>query len=161
MNLYVELMAIVDVFEQAEISYAVCGGLAVALHGYPRATQDIDIMIREDDLEKAERLLKPVGYFIPAGIIPFKTGTPEEQRVFRVSRMLEGELLTLDLLLVTPIMKSVWESRIRLQLESTQISVVSKEGLAKMKRMAGRLKDLADLEGLNIPVEENDDPESN
>ncbi len=51
---------------------------AVALHGYRRATQDIDIMIREDDLAEAERLLEPVGYCIPAGMILFGTGTLEK-----------------------------------------------------------------------------------
>ncbi len=35
MNLQQELMSIVGVLEIAEIPYAVCGGLAVALHGYP------------------------------------------------------------------------------------------------------------------------------
>ena len=157
MNLQQELMSIVGVLESAEIPYAVCGGLAVALHGYPRATQDLDILIREQDLESAVALLKPIGYFIPGGIIPFQVGTPEERRAFRISRTIDGELLTLDLLLVTPVFDDVWASRIRLLLNSREISVVSKEGLARMKRLAARYKDLADLEGLGLPVEDEDD----
>ncbi len=60
--------------------------------------------------------------------------------------MLEGELLSMDLMLVAPNLESVWKSRIRLQLESAEISVVSKEWLARMKRMAVRLKALPILE---------------
>lgn len=157
MNLQQELMTIVSVLESAGIPYAVCRGLAVALHGYPRATQDIDIMIREQDLESVKILVKPIGYFIPGGIIPFKIGTAEERRVFRISRILDGELLTLDLMLVAPIFHDVWANRIRLRLNSREISVVSRKGLARMKRLAARYKDLADLEGLGMPLEDDHD----
>ncbi len=158
MDLQRELHTIVDVLNTAGIPYAVCGGLAVALHGYPRATQDLDILIREADLAAAKMVLETVGYLIPAGMIAFRAGTPQEQSAFRVSRMLDGELLTLDLMLVTPIMADVWDDRISLSLDSRDISVVSREGLGKMKRLAGRYKDLADLEGLGLPLESQNEP---
>ena len=40
-DLYAELTGIVSVLETRGIEYALCGGLALAIHGAPRATQDI------------------------------------------------------------------------------------------------------------------------
>jgi hypothetical protein len=37
-----ELRELVQRFNEAKIEYALCGGMAVALHGYPRFTRDID-----------------------------------------------------------------------------------------------------------------------
>lgn len=41
----------------ADFAYAVIGGHAVALHGHPRMTQDIDILVHRDDAERAARVL--------------------------------------------------------------------------------------------------------
>lgn len=42
MEIIQELYAVVDAFTQRGVAYAVCGGLAVAIHGRPRMTIDID-----------------------------------------------------------------------------------------------------------------------
>jgi hypothetical protein len=42
-DLYEEFKAIVSALEEHRIDYAVCGGLALAVHGLPRATVDIDL----------------------------------------------------------------------------------------------------------------------
>ena len=52
MDLYDELVALVDALERQGSGYAICGGIAVALHGYPRFTRDIDLLIRREDLPK-------------------------------------------------------------------------------------------------------------
>lgn len=154
-----ELFAIVDLLTENQLDYAVCGGLAVAIHGYPRATQDIDLVIQMADLPQAQELLASIGFTIPGGIIPFATGAKEELQVFRVSKAVADQLLTLELKLVTAILDDVWSSRVMFQLDSRKLCVVSRVGLAKMKRLAGRLKDLADLEELGI-ITENEDDES-
>ncbi|MFO0998720.1 MAG: hypothetical protein U0936_00125 [Planctomycetaceae bacterium] len=145
-----ELFSLVDCLTAAGIDYAVCGGLAVALHGYPRATRDIDLLIDRNSLESAKVAIESLGYIIPSGIIPFASGTPQAREVFRISRILNNELFTLDLLLVTPVLNDVWTSKEVLHLPDRKICVVSRTGLAKMKRLAGRLRDLADLEELGL-----------
>tara|TARA_B100001013_G_scaffold259742_1_gene162796 strand:- start:1330 stop:1503 length:174 start_codon:yes stop_codon:yes gene_type:complete len=42
MELYDELMALVDTFAEEELDYALCGSLAVGFHSYRRFTQDIN-----------------------------------------------------------------------------------------------------------------------
>lgn len=53
MKLKEELLRIADCLERSKIDYALCGGLAVVVHGYPRMTKDIDILIRPEELDHA------------------------------------------------------------------------------------------------------------
>ena len=51
MSLLKELSALVSALDENEIEYAVCGGLAMAVHGFARATLDIDLLIRPESLD--------------------------------------------------------------------------------------------------------------
>lgn len=46
MNLVDELHAIAAALTEAGIPYAVCGGVAVTMHGATRSTKDIDVLLR-------------------------------------------------------------------------------------------------------------------
>jgi len=152
MDLRTELERLVDTLSREGIEYALCGGLAVAVHGFPRATKDIDLLVRTEDVEELVHAIRPLGYVLDAGELPFDTGKPHARRVRRISKTEGPEVLTLDLVLVTPWLIGVWESREALEWEERRIAVVSREGLLAMKRVAGRPQDLADiarLEGEN------------
>jgi hypothetical protein len=45
-------------------------------------------------------------------------------------------------------MEDVWETREEIDFLGEKLSVVSRDGLIKMKRLAGRPQDVADIEGL-------------
>jgi len=45
LDLYDEFKAIISALVERAIDYAVCGGLAMAVYGVPRATIDIDFLI--------------------------------------------------------------------------------------------------------------------
>lgn len=49
-------------FEKHDVQYALMGGFALHAAGYMRATQDIDILIRKDDMPKVKKLLLSLGY---------------------------------------------------------------------------------------------------
>ncbi len=144
------LDTIVNALNRAGVSYAICGGLAVNLHGHVRATRDIDILVQRDDLGSIRELLVPLGFTFYAGPIPFGVGTDRERELHRVSRTRDGDLLTVDLLVVTNVLQPAWESRIRATWRERDVWVVSRDGLGHMKRLAGRAQDLADLESLGI-----------
>lgn len=152
-----EMEALVDLFEAEGIEYALCGGLALAVHGYPRATKDIDLLIEAATVPRALAAAKRVGFDVPARKITFglKTSTPRE--VHRVSKLEDatGKLLTLDLLVVSHDLEEVWKTRKIVQADGRKLTVVSREGLATMKRIAGRPQDLADL----AKLEGTDEPE--
>ena len=145
-NLIKELADVVSALESVGIDYAVCGGLALTIHGFPRATFDLDVLIREENLPRAFDAVRPLGYDIHGLDISFKERTVEIRRVSKIDPA--GEVLSLDFLLVTAFVEDVWESRIKLPWEVTEMWLVSKEGLIKMKEQSGRPKDLIDIDTL-------------
>ncbi|NOT58834.1 MAG: hypothetical protein HOP19_01280 [Acidobacteria bacterium] len=52
LNLYEELKLLIARLNESGESYALCGGLAMAVHGVPRATVDIDLLILARFVEK-------------------------------------------------------------------------------------------------------------
>jgi hypothetical protein len=48
-DLIEELAAITRALDDAGIPYALCGGLAMAVHAHPRATIAIDILAKGED----------------------------------------------------------------------------------------------------------------
>jgi hypothetical protein len=150
LDLIAELEALVEVFDRERVEYALCGGLAVAIHGHPRATMDIDVLIRGDQLQSAMRAAKTTGFDIPARKMVFglRAGKPREMQ--RLSKLDPdtNELMSLDLMVVGPVLQDVWDDRIAVTWRARTVSVVSRSGLATMKRLAARPQDLADLAAL-------------
>jgi len=145
-----ELCAIVDTLNKEGIEFAVCGGLAVAIYGYARTTQDIDILVKEEDLENIQNVVRPLGFDILSGFIRFKRDTAEELRIFRILKIVGSHDLMLDLILVGDFHTEVWESRSVAEYKGREFSIVSRSGLKKMKEKAGRAKDLTDIEELGL-----------
>lgn len=141
-----ELLEITSDLEKNGIEYAVCGGLSMAIHGFARATMDIDVLIQPESLEKAYQVAAKKGYDIKGLDMSFKERAVEIRRVSKIDD--DGEVLSLDLLLVTPQVDDVWETREQVELAESRLTVVSKQGLIKMKTLAGRPQDLADIERL-------------
>jgi hypothetical protein len=148
MDLKRELLDAVDALNRADIPYALCGGMAVVLHGYPRLTRDLDLLIKPNDLEAAKTALASVGFSIPGGLIPFDTGKAHERHVFRLSKRIGDELLTVDLLLLPNFLQNVWKDRETYDVDKTPVTVVDRSGLITMKKIAGRHQDLSDIENL-------------
>ena len=138
-----ELSQLISALDENEIEYAVCGGLALAIHGFARATLDIDILIQSESLEKAYQIGAANGFDIRGLDISFKERAVEIRRVSKIDDT--GEVLSLDLLLVTPHVEDVWETRETIDFLGKRLSVVSLKGLIKMKTLAGRPQDLADI----------------
>jgi hypothetical protein len=80
----------------------------------------------------------------------FDRGTDMETLVHRVSRVVDEETLTLDLIVVRAPQKMAWDTRQIFDLGDKRICTVSREGLAQLKRLAGRPQDLADLAVLGL-----------
>jgi hypothetical protein len=154
LDLVAELLAIARAFEACNLPYAVCGGVAVTIHGAVRSTKDIDLLVRREDREAVLAKVAELGFVLAALPMVFGAGTAAAREVQRVSKPGSASLLTLDLLFVEPIYAQVWDRRERVEWEGTSLWVVSREGLIQMKRIAGRLQDLADIEKLEAPDED-------
>jgi hypothetical protein len=144
-RLYNELRKIIAALDRNRIDYAVCGGIAMAVYGSPRATVDIDILIGEKSLDSVIQLAGELGYTIRGVDLNF-----DEIKIRRVSKLdpVSKELITLDMLIVTRQIQKIWKTRIKTNLEGGKLSVVSKDGLIALKKIAGRPQDIADIDAL-------------
>ena len=78
----------------------------------------------------------------------FKAKTPLAMEIYRVSKAVGEKLIPLDLMLVSPALEEVWNGRISGQIGDVDCTVVSTDGLIRMKEIAARTQDLADIEKL-------------
>jgi late competence protein required for DNA uptake (superfamily II DNA/RNA helicase) len=144
LSLLDEFRAVVAALESEQLEYAVAGALALAVHGAPRATTDIDLLVRAQDVDRVIKLVEPLGYTLPARRMRFSSGID----VQRVTKVEQGENLTLDLIVAEGPLERALASRISVEALEQRFSVVSREALIEMKALAGRLQDLADIQRL-------------
>jgi len=93
-----EALALVRTLEDEGVPYALCGALALAVHGAPRATTDIDLLVSPDAVERVVAVAKRLGFVFGAAPMGFRDGVT----VHRWSKLSEGEVLTLDVLEAPP-----------------------------------------------------------
>ena len=128
-----------------QVRYLVIGGYAVALHGYPRYTKDIDIWI-EMTPTNAANMLKALEQFGFASLNlqaeDFLTPDQVIQLGYPPSRI---DLIT------TPDgvdFATCFADHLEVELDGIKVNFIDLENLKLNKRASGRLQDLADLENL-------------
>jgi Nucleotidyltransferase of unknown function (DUF6036) len=127
------------------VRYLVVGGYAVALHGYPRYTKDIDVWV-EMTSENAFKVVKALEQFgfgsldlkesdfnVPDQII--QLGYPPRR---------------IDILTTLPGVEfsECFPAHIVVDMEGVSVNFIDLESLKKNKKATGRHQDLADLENL-------------
>ncbi len=152
-DLEVELLSIVDSLNAEKVPYALCGGLALAVHGHPRATKDIDLLVEPSEIERAFSAVDKAGFTLRAGPIPLGMTTASPQRLFRATKVSGTEHLTLDLLEVSASYRDAWASRVLAPWKGRELTVVSKDGLIAMKQLSTRGKDRVDIETLQGAID--------
>ena len=142
-----EFTEFVAALNRRQIAYAVCGGWAMTIHGFPRATMDIDVMVRGEDLAEGWRIAEDLGYNVQGRPLHFHDGAIEIRRIAKTDAETKV-LFTIDFLLVTDATRQIWQNRETVNWERGAISTVSREGLIQLKKISGRLQDFADIERL-------------
>jgi len=124
----------------------VIGGIAAVLHGVPRATFDLDILI-EAKPENAKNLLKA---FLDAGLGTAALTTPEELLSQEITIFKDRVRIAVQT--STPGLKfeEAWEWRETMEYQKQKFYVVSREDLISSKRAAGRPVDLEDVRLLEL-----------
>lgn len=135
---------LLSLLNEHEVNYLIVGGWALGVHGYVRATGDMDIWIKQSD-ENIQNLLAALKAFgVPEGIESefFK----EKGNTFRMgSPPLQVEIITeasgIDF-------DASYANRILIEADGIDIPFIGYDDLVNNKRASGRLRDLADLEAL-------------
>ena len=128
-------------FQQHEVKYVVIGGIASVLHGVPRATFDLDVLI-EATPENAERLLQAM---LDAGLGTASLTSADDLLSHEIT--IFKDRVRIDVQTSTPgiSFELAWKHRQIMSFQGNQFFVVSKEDLIRSQRAAGRDVDLEDV----------------
>lgn len=144
MDFFQELKNLTDAFESSAIDYALCGGVALAIHGVPRATQDIDILVKPEDLDRLREVARRCGFVLESFPMDFASGIT----IQRFTKIIEGKPFMLDALLVAGPLVGAWERRLSAEIEGGGVKVIARDDLIALKLAAGRPQDLVDVQRL-------------
>lgn len=142
-----ELRSLVAKFDESGVEYALCGGVAMGVHGFMRMTMDIDFLIPPQSLDEVMTIARQQGYTIRGMDLSFKSGAIEIRRISKIDAE-SGDLLPLDFLLVTPAIETVWSERLQADWQGGQLTVVSLDGLIELKNLRGSAQDAVDISRL-------------
>ena len=127
------------------VRYLVVGGYAVALHGYPRYTKDLDIWV-DMTSENASKIVKALDRFGfgSLGVNESDFTVPDQML------QLGHPPRRIDLLTSLPGVEfsMCYPARTTVDVEGVSVNFIDLENLKKNKKATGRHQDLADLENL-------------
>ena len=128
-----------------QVRYLVAGGYAVAFHGYPRYTKDLDIWI---ELERAnvERLVIALDEFGFASLGLAAEDFLEPSTIIQLGY--PPNRIDLLMTLTGIDFASCFESRMVIQVDDIAVNFIDRDNLRRNKQAAGRPQDLADLDNL-------------
>jgi hypothetical protein len=128
-----------------QVRYLIVGGYAVAIHGHPRYTKDIDIWI-EISSDNATNIIKALNEFgfSSLGLKAQDFLTPDQiiQLGYPPHRI--DILTTID----GVDFATCYPSKIEIIIDDIVVNFIDLNNLKKNKKASGRLQDLADLENL-------------
>ena len=142
-----EFRQVVTALNEEKIEYAICGGIAMAIHGFLRTTVDIDIVILQENIQITKQVLHKYGYSIESNLMNFSNSDTIIHRITKLDPVSE-DFLVLDILEVTNSMKEIWDNRIQIDWTFGSISVIDKKGLIAMKKKRNSKIDQEDIERL-------------
>lgn len=129
--------------KEHKVDFVIIGATAFPVHGYARATFDIDIFIKSDraNAEKTWQALKEFGY---------------DMTDVSIDDLLKKKLLIRQYAVeadIHPFVKGItfdmlWKHKVGKKFGKTFVYFASLDDLIKMKKAAGRVKDLEDLKML-------------
>lgn len=141
-------------FADAKVEYLVVGAYALAAHGVPRGTGDLDFWIRPTR-ENAERVLRALRAF----------GAPTED--LTVEDLLNPDLVfqiglepnRIDILSGIDGVEfdEAWPHQLIARIDDMEVRVIGLRELIRNKQAVGRTKDLADIEQLEREAERRRD----
>jgi len=161
------LETVFNALNNAKVRYLVAGGIAVNIHGYQRMTSDLDMVIQLDsaNIKNAMNSLKQLGYLPLVPVDANDFADPVNRQIWITTKNMQVLSLqsqqhpetTIDIFVSEPFDFDL-EYKASTNAELTNdisFNIVNMPALIKMKQLAGRAKDLDDIEHLEIILEES------
>ncbi|HEU5053646.1 MAG TPA: nucleotidyltransferase [Hanamia sp.] len=135
----------VELLIKNKAEYLVVGGYAVAIHGYPRYTGDLDIWLNPTP-ENAKSILRAVNEF------GFSSFNLTESDFTKPGNVIQLGYPPLRIDLLTEVDGVTFEecfiNRKEVQMDNLVVNFIGYEDLIKNKKESGRLRDIDDIENL-------------
>lgn len=158
-------LQVLAALEAARVRFLVVGGVAVVLHGVLRVTADLDLVIelQPDNLLSAIQALETLGFQPRLPVAATELANPTIRSAWVAERNLKvfsfwhpRNHRVVDVFVEEPFhFDAAWSRRVDVDLRTTVVHVAAVEDLIMMKQVAGRAKDLADIDALRS-LEEDD-----
>jgi predicted nucleotidyltransferase len=136
----------VESLAEQRVEYLLVGGYALAAHGHPRYTGDIDFWIGPDpaNLDRLLRALQQFGF----GSLGLQASDFEADAVVQLGQAPRR----IDLMTTIDGVRfdECWPRRERVSMDGLTLNLIGLADFATNKRATGRMKDLADLEALGL-----------
>jgi hypothetical protein len=140
-----EFKEFIALFGAEKVDYLLVGGWALALHGHPRYTGDMEIWIRPT-LENVEALIRVLRQF------GFKSKNFDPQAFTKEENIFRFGFPPMQVDIINTIagvdFAACFENRLIVKAEDTPINVISLEDFKKNKLSSGRPQDLADAQSV-------------
>jgi hypothetical protein len=142
MKLSKDLREFVALLNAAEVKYLLVGGHALAYHGYPRYTGDVDFFVEMSPGNAAalESVLKEFGF---GELDIARDDFLQPETIVQLGRPPNRIDLITSISGVT--FAEAWEARVRTEIDGLPVGIISKALLVRNKRASNRPKDVADL----------------
>lgn len=157
MELNREFSEFIECFVAHDVRFLIVGGYAVAAHGHPRYTKDLDVWVRVDR-ENAQRIIAALSDFGFGGLGLEVADFLDDDVVVQLGR----EPQRIDLLTFVSGVEfdEADANRMIAELGGVEVPVIGRSELRRNKLATGRLRDLADIEELGLELDEKPDPRS-
>jgi len=133
----------IQLLNEHKVRYLVVGGYAVAFHGYPRYTKDIDIWI-EMDPSNANQLVEALAQFGFGSLGLTAHDFLEPDTIIQLGNPPNRIDLLTSLSGVE--FSTCFASRLEVEIDGEIVNFIDIENLKINKRASGRSQDLADLD---------------
>jgi predicted nucleotidyltransferase len=141
------------------VRYVVVGGIALNLHGVPRATADLDIAValENENLEKIVEAMMELGFKPRLPVTPQEFSNPLNLEKWKKEKNMKVFTFwnphkpyeEVDILISNPIkFEELEKTREVVKAKGIEIPIISIDYLIKLKEFAGRKQDESDIEAL-------------
>ncbi len=145
MDIRNDFKELLELFNRHKVEYLVVGGYALAFHGAPRVTGDIDLFVRPTG-ENAERILYALEDF------GFGSLNLSREDFTMPGMIVQLGVPPVRIDIITRVSGVSWEKadadKVAGSYADTPVHFIGRDDLITNKRATGRKKDLADIEAL-------------
>jgi hypothetical protein len=145
MNLDRDLREFIELLNARDVRYVIVGAFALAHHGHPRYTGDIDFFV-DSSVQNAKRLTEVLAQFGFANIGVVEEDFTAADQVVQLG--VEPHRIDLMTSISEVEFEEAWNTREYGNLDGLRVPFISKELLKRNKAAVGRKQDLADIDYL-------------